>query len=61
MFADLDFSALTETQPDELFAAWLTLPDSQRNEMDAEFREIFELSCEGGWIFETVLDSKAVR
>jgi hypothetical protein len=32
-----------------LFAAWLYLPDGQRNVMDAEFREIFELSCEKGF------------
>ena len=44
LFGGLDFSAMKETPPDELFAAWLALSDSQRNEMDAEFREIFELS-----------------
>ena len=26
LFGDLDFSAMKETQPDELFAAWLILP-----------------------------------
>ena len=31
LFDDLEFSALKEAQPDELFAAWLTLTDSQRN------------------------------
>ncbi len=61
LFGDLDFSAMKETQPDELFAAWLTLPDIQRNEMDTVFREIFELSCQAKWIFEKVIDSKAVR
>jgi len=61
LFDDLDFSAMKETQPDELFAAWLALPDSRRNEMDAEFWEIFELSCQAKWIFEKVIDSKAVR
>ena len=54
MFGDLDYSALKETQPDELFSAWLALPDSQRNEMDAEFRDIFELSCEKG--FRAIID-----
>jgi hypothetical protein len=39
LFGDLDFSAMKETQPDELFAAWLSLTDGQRNEMDAEFRD----------------------
>src|ERR1700681_4534950 len=41
LFGDLDFLAMKETQPDELFAAWLYLPDGQRNEMDAKFRDIF--------------------
>jgi hypothetical protein len=54
LFAELDFSAMKETQPNELFAAWLTLPDSQRNEMDAEFREIFDLSDEKG--FRAIID-----
>jgi hypothetical protein len=54
LFGDLDFSALKETQPDELFAAWLTVPDGQRHEMDAEFREIFELSDEKG--FRAIID-----
>jgi hypothetical protein len=34
--------------------AWHYLPDSQRNEMDAEFRDIFELSCEKG--FRAIID-----
>ena len=46
LFDDLDFFAMNETQPDELFAAWLTLTNNKRTEMDAEFREIFELGCE---------------
>ena len=54
LFGDLDFSAMKETQPDELFAAWLHLPDGQRNEMDAEFRDIFDLSCEKG--FRAIID-----
>ena len=49
LFGDLDFSRMKETEPNELFAAWLYLPDGQRNVMDAEFREIFELSCEKGF------------
>jgi len=54
LFGDLDFSAMKETHPDELFATWLHLPNSQRNEMDAEFRDIFELSCEKG--FRAIID-----
>jgi hypothetical protein len=50
LFGDLDFSAMKETQPDELFAAWLYLPDGQRQ----EFRDIFELSCEKG--FRAIID-----
>ncbi len=54
VLGDLDFSAMKETKSDELFGAWLYLPDSQRNEMDAEFRDIFELSCEKG--FRAIID-----
>ena len=54
VLAGLDFAAMKETQPDTLFAAWLELPDGQRNAMDAEFREIFTMSCESG--FRAILD-----
>lgn len=54
LFSDIDFSKMKEARPDELFSAWLCLPDSQRNEMDAEFREIFDLSCEKG--FRAIID-----
>lgn len=54
LFSGLDFAAMKETQPDALFDAWLTLPDGQRNEMDAELQDIFELSCEKG--FRAILD-----
>ena len=43
-----------EAQPDELFTAWLELPDAQRKPMDAELRSIFEMSCEKG--FHAILD-----
>jgi hypothetical protein len=52
--ADVDFSVLKENDPDPLFTAWLAVPEGHRNEMDAEFREIFELSCEKG--FRAILD-----
>lgn len=48
VFGEFDFAAMSETRHDELFTAWLALPDAQRNPMDAEFRDIFELSCEKG-------------
>ena len=54
LFGDMDFSTIKETKPDELFAAWLALPDDQRNAMDTEFREIFEMSCEKG--FRAIID-----
>ncbi len=50
LFTELDFSAMKETKLDELFDAWLTLLDDQRNPMDAEFQEIFEMSCEKGFL-----------
>ena len=54
MFGDLDFAAMKEGKPDELFSAWLALADNQRYEMDVEFQEIFEMSCEKG--FRAIID-----
>jgi len=54
LFGNIDFAAMKEGKPDKLFAAWLALPDGQRNEMDAEFRDIFEMSCEKG--FRAIID-----
>ena len=54
LFGDLDFSAMKEGKPDELFAAWLALPEVQRNVMDTEFRSIFDMSCEKG--FRAIID-----
>jgi len=54
LFNDLDFGAMKEGKPDELFAAWLALPEAQRNVMDAEFQDIFDISCEKG--FRAIID-----
>ena len=54
LFGDLDFSAMKEGKPDELFAAWLSLTEAQRNAMDTEFRGIFDMSCEKG--FRAMID-----
>ncbi len=54
LFGDLDFAAMKEGKPDELFDAWLALADGQRHEMDAELQEIFEMSCESG--FRAIID-----
>ena len=48
VFDQFDFAVMSETRHDELFAAWLALPETARNAMDADFRAIFELSCEKG-------------
>lgn len=50
LFQALDFTAMKETKPDELFNAWLLLPEENCNEIDAILQEIFELSCEKGYI-----------
>jgi hypothetical protein len=57
VLGDLDFTTMKEAQPDNLFEAWLELPDGHRNTMDAEFRDIFEMSCEKG--FRAILDEAA--
>ena len=48
LLGDLDFAGLGETQPEKLFAAWLELSEEDRKAVEAEFREIFEMSCEKG-------------
>lgn len=54
LFGDLDFAAMKEGKPDALFVAWLDLPEEQSDAMDAEFRDIFEMSCEKG--FRAIID-----
>jgi hypothetical protein len=54
LFGDMDFATMKEGKPDKLFQAWLALPGNQRNKMDAEFRDIFEMSCEKG--FQAIID-----
>lgn len=49
VLAGLDFTVMKETKPEQLSTAWLELPEDQRNAMDANFREIYALSCEKGW------------
>ena len=49
LFLNFDFAAMKEPQTDELFEAWLCLDDGQRSDMDGEFRDVFELSCEKGF------------
>ena len=54
LFSGVCFSGLKETLTDELFAAWLYLPEDQRGKLDVELREIFEQSCKKG--FTAILD-----
>jgi hypothetical protein len=49
LFGELDFASMKEAKPDELFEAWLALPDDQRKGMDSEFSSIYEMSCEKGF------------
>lgn len=54
LFGDLDFTAMKEGKPVELFSAWLALADGRRQGMDAELQEIFAMSCEKG--FRAIID-----
>jgi len=54
VFDDLDFAGMKETVPDELMGAWHYLPDTKRGAMEADFREVFELSTEKG--FQAIVD-----
>lgn len=59
LFDGMDFPAMKEGKPDALFGAWMYLREGQRNEMDAEFRDIFEMSCEKG--FRAIIDEAVFK
>ena len=50
LFCDFDFAAMKEAKPDLLFAKWQSLPDGQRNRIDAELCEISDMSSEKGFL-----------
>lgn len=54
LFTKIDFEKMKESKPDALFDAWLGLDERQRNLMDAQFREIFEVSCPKG--YQAIID-----
>lgn len=54
LFENIDFTTMKETKPDELFEAWLILPEKNRKALDSILQEIFELSCEKG--FRAIID-----
>jgi hypothetical protein len=51
---DFNWAKIKETRINELFDAWMELPDSQRGELEASFQEVFDLSCKKG--LEAILD-----
>lgn len=68
VLAGFNFAAMTEAKIDLLFDACKVLPEAQRNAMDVEFRDIFEMGCEKGfcairdqaqWHFEQGTDPNA--
>lgn len=48
VLTDHDFSEVSETKIEPIYQAWLSLPDTQRGEMERDFKEIDALACEGG-------------
>lgn len=48
LLRDFDFTRMRERNPEPLFAEWVKLPADRRDSMDAEFQEIFALSCAKG-------------
>ena len=50
LFAWLKFDELKEGDPVELFDAWLYVPDTTRIAVEADFRDIFDLSDRKGWL-----------
>lgn len=43
-----DFAAIKETKIDALFDAWMALPEAVRVKLEAELREIWDMSCAAG-------------
>ncbi|TCT19480.1 hypothetical protein EDC35_10886 [Thiobaca trueperi] len=50
LFVDLDFTGMKEGAPEALFEAWQALSDTQRNPLEMALRQIFDMSCEKGWL-----------
>jgi hypothetical protein len=48
VLAEVDFGALTETQVEPIYEAWLNLREDTRKEMEQDFQDIDELATEGG-------------
>ena len=48
VLADVDFGALTETQVEPIYEAWLKLPEDARNAMEQDFQDIDDLATESG-------------
>lgn len=47
VLAEHDFSEVTETKIDPIYQAWLTLSDTQRGEMERDFKDIDALAAGG--------------
>lgn len=54
LLLEFDFAGMKETKVDSLFDAWMQLEEKQRHKLDAEFRDIFDMSCEKG--FKAIID-----
>lgn len=54
LLAGLDFGSMKEGKPDALMEAWGQLPDEQRSEAEADFREVLALSNRKG--YQALLD-----
>jgi RecB family exonuclease len=48
VLSEVDLGALTETQVEPIYEAWLKLSDDARKEMEQDFQDIDELATEGG-------------
>jgi hypothetical protein len=47
VLSEVDFGALTETQVDPIYQAWLKLSDDARKEMEQDFQDIDDLANRG--------------
>ena len=54
LLSEIDFDSMKEGNPKQLIAAWADVSEEDKKEIEADFLEIFTLSCEKG--VKTIID-----
>ncbi|MDP6673368.1 MAG: hypothetical protein QGH93_00755 [Gammaproteobacteria bacterium] len=45
---DVDFARLKQTEVEPIFTVWMAIEETNRDRMEADFRDIHALACPGG-------------